>query len=256
MDLLKSADGTVIAYETAGSGRPIIFASGVFNDHHRLAPLAAELSRDFTVIGYDRRGRGESGNTRPYAIDREVEDLAALIEKAGGEAVVFGYSSGAVLALRAAAVLPITHVVLFEPPFATGDTTRRDDLPARLDAMVAEGRAGDVVATFQTESIGMSPEMVAQARQSPFWPALEAMAQSVVHDATIITELARPTREMTGVRKPVLILHGAVTWPALAQAARDLAEAMPQARHLELADGAQHDVPVASTADAVRGFLI
>jgi pimeloyl-ACP methyl ester carboxylesterase len=255
MELLTSPDGTKIAYERAGTGRPVIFASGVFNDHHRLAPLAAELATDFTTIGYDRRGRGQSGDTRPYAVDREVDDLGALIATAGGSAAVFGYSSGAILALRAATVLPITHLVLFEPPFAVAGAARHDDLPARLEALVAAGRAGDVVETFQADGIGMSPEAIEQARQAPFRPALEAMAQSVVYDATITTELAVPTPEMTAVPMPVLILSGARTWPPLARAARDLAGAMPRARHVELADGAAHDVPVASTAAEVRRFI-
>jgi pimeloyl-ACP methyl ester carboxylesterase len=255
MDQLTSADGTTIAYETAGAGRPIIFAAGAFNDHTRLAPLAARLARDFLSLGYDRRARGASGDVRPYSIDREVEDLGALIAKAGGEAVVFGYSSGAILALHAAATLPISHLVLFEPPFLVGGATRKPDLPRRLDALVQDGRNGDAVELFQIEMIGMDPELVAQMRNAPFRPALDAIAQSTVYDATITTELGTITPSLVAVHKPILILNGAATWPPLAQAARELAAAMPDAQHRELADGAAHDVPVDSTADAVRNFL-
>lgn len=250
MDKVTSADGTAIAYERAGSGRPIIFSAGIFNDHHRLAPLAQALAGDFTTITYDRRGRGESGDTRPYAIDREVEDLAALIDQAGGSATLFGYSSGAILGLHAARTLPVTSLILFEPPFATGAEVRDPGLPGRLDALVADGRNGEAVETAQAELIGLSPEMIAGAKASPFWPQLEAIAQSTVYDATIVTELARPF----AAEVPTLILHGAGTWPGLRQAAADLAAAMPRAQHFELADGAHHDVPVESTAAAVRRF--
>lgn len=251
MEFVTSADGTRIAFERAGAGHPIILSAGIFNDHHRLDALAENLSRDFTTISYDRRGRGESGDTRPYAIDREVEDLAALIDRVGEPAALFGYSSGAILALYAARTLPLTDLVVFEPPFAADDT-RDASLPARLDALVAAGRTGEAVETAQAELIGLSPEMIAGAKASPFWPQLEAMAQSTVYDATIVTELARPP---AAVDVPLLILHGAGTWPALAQAAADLAAANPHARAETLADGAHHDVPAGSTAAAVRAFV-
>ncbi len=251
MDKVTSADGTPIAYETAGSGRPIVFTAGAFNDHTRLAPLAAALAGDFTVVSYDRRARGASGDTRPYAIDREVEDLAAVLDRVGGPAAVFGYSSGAVLALYAATTLPITHLFLYEAPFAVGGTPRNADLPARLDALVRAGRPGDAVALFQTEGIGLPPEVVAQIRQSPMWPALEAIAQSTVYDATITTELATPTPAMAAVRVPTLVLTGAGTWPALTRAAREL----PLGRHVEVPGGENHDLPVAATAAEVRSFF-
>lgn len=251
MDTVTSADGTPIAYEKAGGGHPIVFAGGAFNDHTRTAPLAAALAGDFTVVGYDRRARGASGDTRPYAVAREVEDLAAVLDVAGGPAAVFGYSSGAILALLAATELPITHLFLYEPPFAVPGTVRAGDLPARLDALVQAGRPGDAVALFQTEGIGLPAEMVAQIQQSPMWPALEAMAQSTVYDATIITEYATPAPAMTAVDVPTLILTGVGTWPALTQAAK----ALPIGRHVELPGGENHDIPIAGTAAILRDFL-
>jgi pimeloyl-ACP methyl ester carboxylesterase len=165
--------------------------------------------------------------------------------------VLFGYSSGAILGLYAAPRLPLSQLILFEPPFATGDELRDPGLPGRLDALVAAGRNGEAVEMAQAELIGLSPEMIAGAKASPFWPQLEAIAPSTVYDATIVTELARPF----AADVPALILHGAGTWPGLKQAAADLAAAMPRARHSELADGAHHDVPVGSTAAAVRQFI-
>jgi pimeloyl-ACP methyl ester carboxylesterase len=256
METVTSADGTPIAYEIAGEGHPLVFVTGAFNDHTRCAPLAAELADTCTVVTYDRRARGASGDTRPYLIDREVADLAAVIERAGGTAAVFGYSSGGVLALRAAAAgLPITHLVLFETPFAFDGPRAAADLPDRLQALIDAGRPDDAVTLFQTEGIGLPPETAAQIRQSPMWPALTAMAQSTVYDATLTTTLAVPTPEMAAVGAPVLTVSGVATWPGLVTAARTLAGMLPQARHVELAGGADHDIPVGPTADLVRKFL-
>jgi pimeloyl-ACP methyl ester carboxylesterase len=251
MDTVISADGTTIAYEKAGSGPPIVFAAGAFNDHTRLAPLAEALAGDFTVVGYDRRARGASGDTRPYAVERELEDLAAVLGTVGGAAAVFGYSSGGILALLAATSLPVTHLFLYEAPFATDGAARAADLPARLDALVHDGRPGDAVALFQTEGIGLPPEMVAQIRQSPMWPALEAIAQSTVYDATITTGYAVPTPAMAAVSVPTLVLTGAGTWPVLTAAAK----ALPIGRHVEVPGGENHDIPVAATAAVIREFL-
>jgi pimeloyl-ACP methyl ester carboxylesterase len=251
MDIVTSVDGTPIAYVQAGSGRPIVFVGGAFNDHSRTAPLAGALAGEFTVVGYDRRARGASGDTRPYAVDREVEDLAAVLDVVGGEAAVFGYSSGGILALYAATKLPITHLFLFEAPFAAGAPRHRADLPARLDALVAAGRPGDAVALFQTEGIGLPAEMVTQIRQSPMWPALEGMAQSAVYDATLTHELSVPTEAMTAVSAPTLVITGAGTWPVLIEAAKSL----PVGRHVEVAGGADHDIPVPETAALVRELM-
>ena len=252
MDKVISRDGTPIAYARGGAGMPLIFVVGAFNDHTRCAPLAEALAGDFTVITYDRRARGESGDTPPYAIGREVEDLDALIELAGGSAAVFGYSSGGVLALRAAADgLAITRLVLFEAPF----TGRASDLPARLAALVGAGRAGAAVELFQTEGVGLPAPVVARLKQSPMWPALEALAQSTVYDATITTELASPTPAMAAVDVPALVLTGVGTWPVLRESAALLAKTLPQARAAELPGAENHDIPVAATAAAIREFL-
>jgi pimeloyl-ACP methyl ester carboxylesterase len=256
MDTVISNDGTPIAYETAGSGPAIVFATGAFNDHHTAAPLAAALADGFTVVTYDRRARGESGDTRPYAIEREVEDLAAVIGTTGGPAAVFGFSSGAVLALRAAADgLPITHLFLYEAPFATGGAVRKDDLPARLQALIDAGEPGEAVSLFQSEGIGLPPELVAQIRQSPMFGALTAIAQSTVYDATLTTELAAPSAAMTAVTTPTVVMTGAQTWPVLAAAARELAETLPGARRVEVEGGENHGIAAGPTAAVIRDVL-
>lgn len=258
MDMVTSSDGTPIAFEQAGTGHPIIFATGAFNDHTTCASLAKELDNDHTVITYDRRARGMSGDTAPYAIEREVEDLAALIDVAGGSAAVFGFSSGAVLALKAAADgVAITHLALYEAPFSITERGRTwpVDLPQQLTDLVEQDRPGDAVALFQTAAIGLPAEMVRQIRNSPMWPGLEAMAQSVVYDATITTTLALPTAEMIAVTTPILVLNGIETWPEVRQMSINLAGMLPAAEHLELPGGQNHEIPVASTAAALREFL-
>lgn len=247
METLTSQDGTRIAYERAGDGYPVIFSAGAFNDHTRLAPLAAELSDTFTVVGYDRRARGASGDTRPYHVDREVEDLAALIEAVGGAAAVFGFSSGAVLALHAATTLPITHLALFEPPYLVPGQDRRADLPDRLQALIDDGRPGDAVSLFQSEGIGLPPPVVEQIRHSPMFAALTAIAQSTVYDATITTTLLEPAVVAT----PTLVMTGAGTWPALQQAA----DLIPFGRHVRVEGGQDHDIPVPATAALIRDLV-
>jgi pimeloyl-ACP methyl ester carboxylesterase len=258
METVTSRDGTPIAYDLAGYGPPVIFASGVFNDHTTCAPVAELLERDHTVVTYDRRGRGHSGDTTPYAVEREIEDLAALVDLVGGAAAVFGYSSGGVLALKAAADgVNITRLALYEPPFVVGDPARErpPERPEALADLVEAGRPGDAVAMFQTEHLGMPAELVAHFRESPMWPALEAFAPSMVYDAIITTAYAVPSAAMTAVATPTLVLNGAATWPGLRAAAVDLAARMPAARHHELAGGENHTIPPAATATAVREFL-
>ena len=255
METTTAPDGTALAYERIGRGPAVVFVPGVFNLRDTCAPIAAELADDFTCLTYDRRARGDSGNTPPYAVEREVEDLRAVIDAAGGRATVFGYSSGAVLALRAAADgLPIDRLFLYEPPFRFDNQppAAAADLPERLQRMVDEGRNADVVTTFQLEGIGMPPEVVAGIRQSPFFPALEAIAQSVVHDATITGSMPEPTPAMAAVQVPTVVMRGGQTWPVLAVAAERLAALLPNASLQVLADAADHGLEPRSTAAAIR----
>jgi pimeloyl-ACP methyl ester carboxylesterase len=256
MEFVTSADGTAIAYERAGAGHPIVFASGAFNDHHACAPVAAELADGFTVVTYDRRGRGESGDTRPYAIDREIEDLAALVEVVGGRPAVFGFSSGGLLGLAAArAGVSISALAIYEAPFGVRPDRRGADLPERLEALVDAGRAGDAVTLFQLEGIGLPDEMVAGIRRSPMFPALAAIARSTVYDATLVRVYADPGSELTAVPLPVLVMCGSGTWPLLADAARTLAGALPDGRYQEVDGGVDHGIPAEAASHAVHKFL-
>src|SRR3984893_18215560 len=192
MGTVRSKDGTTIAFDAWGDGQPLIIIDGA-TAYRGVNPTNAEVGQllgdGFRVYAYDRRGRGESTDTAPYAVEREIEDLAALIADAGAPATVFGWSSGAVLALDAAAAgLPITRLALFEPPFVVDDS--RPPLPAdyveRLDASLSRGPPGDAAELFLTAAAGMPAEFVADMRQSPFWPALEEVAHTIAYDGRIM----------------------------------------------------------------------
>jgi len=254
---VASSDGTTISYDLVGSGPAIVFVAGAFNLRDTFTPLAAELQTDHTAVTYDRRARGMSGDTAPYGIEREVEDLQALIEEAGGAASVFGYSSGAILALKAAADgLPVDRLYLYEPPFHfdEGRPAPAADLPARLQGLIDAGDPAAAVATFQIEGVGLPEEVVNGIRRSPMWPQLEAMAQSVVYDAIISTDLQLPTPAMTAVQVPTLVLRGDPTWPFLATAADGIARQLPNVTQRVLAVEASHGIDPVGTASAIRSF--
>ena len=184
METVTSNDGTAIAFDRLGDGPPVILVCGQSTDRSENAGVAALLAPDFTVLNYDRRGRGDSGDTPPYAVEREVEDIEALIVEAGGSAFLYGASSGAALALEAAAGgLAIRKLALWEPPFVLDESLRLpDDLVERYEEMIAAGRRGDVIEYFMTKVVGLPPEFVAHARKGQFWQAQEALAHTLVYD--------------------------------------------------------------------------
>jgi pimeloyl-ACP methyl ester carboxylesterase len=256
MQTTTSKDGTTLAFDRVGTGPALVFVPGVFNLRDTCAPVAAELRDAFTCFTYDRRARGDSGNVRPYAVEREVEDLQAVLDVAGGRAWVFGYSSGAVLALRAVADgLPADRLFLYEPPFRFEgeEPWPQDGFPDELQQMVDDGRTADVVTAFQLRAIGLPPHVVEGIRSGPFFPGLQAVAQSVVHDAVITTSMPVPTAAMAAVDVPTVVLRGARTAPRLVTSAERLAALLPSARLQVLEAAADHVLHPAATADAVRG---
>jgi pimeloyl-ACP methyl ester carboxylesterase len=203
-------------------------AAAGFRGFGPMGPLAAALAPELTVYTYDRRGRGESTDTPPYAVEREVEDLQALIEAAGGSACVYGFSSGAVLALHAAADgLPIEKLALMEPPLELDEHAPAEpDLAAEVDELVAAGRRGDAVEHFN-RTIGVPEEMIAGLRQAPFWPALEELAHTLVYDTVITTSL--PATRLPAITTPTLVLASAGSDERLLGWARAVADALPNA---------------------------
>jgi alpha-beta hydrolase superfamily lysophospholipase len=248
MPAVTSADGTTIAYEHSGAGPALILVDGAlcYRAAGPMRPLAALLQDTFTVYTYDRRGRGESSDTPPYAVDREVEDLRALIDVAGGEAYVYAMSSGGALALAAAPW--IARLALYEPPFMAEDGTRAKDYTERLGELLAAGRRGDAVALFMTY-VGIPEQVVAGVRTQPGWAALEAIAPTLAYDDQLLAGGGVP-RDVT-ITVPALVLAGGASPPNLRQAAKATAEAFATAELRTLEDQT-HDV----AADALAPVLV
>lgn len=210
---------------------------GAFNTRTTGAPLAEFLAPRFTVLSYDRRGRGASGDGPSYAIEREIEDLGAVVRAAGPSASVVGYSSGAVLALEAAARGgPIAKLALYDTP-----PPQPASHAAALADLVAAGRRGDAVEYFQRRLVGIPDAVVAQLRHAPFRPALEAMAHTLVYDATIMGDAALSAEKAAAIRMPVLAVAGGAGPPVMREVAAALARKLPSARAATL-EGATHDL--------------
>src|SRR6266436_2786054 len=236
MKTVVSADGAEIAFDQTGEGPPVILVLGAFNDRATGAPLAKALESRFTVLNYDRRGRGASGDTQPYAVEREV----------GGAARVFGYSSGGNLALEAAARgLNITKLAVYEAPFMVGDDDSRPrppkDMAGQLAKLVASGRRGDAVELFQTQMVGIPEPVVVQIRHAPFRPALEATAHTLVYEATIVGDLELPIAQLNSIKAPTLVVYGGASPSFMGNAAKALAKALPGG-HVRALEGQSHDI--------------
>ncbi|MEU2612164.1 alpha/beta fold hydrolase [Micromonospora sp. NPDC007271] len=252
---VRSADGTTIAYERSGTGPTVIMvdAAGGFREMGPMRPLAALLADEFTVICYDRRGRGRSSDTAPYHVDREVDDLRALVEEVGGPAGLFGFSSGAVLALVAAARgLPVGRLALLEPPLDLAEApTGEPGLAAEIAQLVTAGRRGDAVAHFQA-AIGVPAELTEGMRGSPSWPALEQLAHTLVYDLTIVDAL--PADELARVSVPALVIDSEQSDARLRGWAAGVAAALPHG-HRRSMRGDWHQVPEAVLAPVLADFF-
>lgn len=262
MDVVRSEDGTAIAYDRAGEGPPLILVGGALSDRAAGAPLAALLAPSFTAIAYDRRGRGESEDTPPYAVEREIEDLGALIAQAGEPAFVFGHSSGAVLALRAASRgLPIAKLALYEPPFIV-DGSRPpvpEDHLTRIEESLAAGERGEAVAHFLRVGPGISEAMLEGMRSSPMWAGLEELAHTLPYDLRIMGDTLSgrplPPERWASVAIPTLVVDGGESPRWQRNAARSLAEVLPDARYRTL-EGQTHGAAPEVMAPALRDFLL
>ncbi|MFC0863865.1 alpha/beta fold hydrolase [Sphaerimonospora cavernae] len=257
---VTSADGTTIAFDRTGSGPALILVQGGFSDrsHPIWTGMAAALEPHFTVYNYDRRGRGGSGDTLPYSVDREIEDIAAIIKHAGGEALVFGGSSGGALALEAAARgLAIGKLAVYEPPYIVDDSRQPipHDFEAQLAGLMKEGRRGDVVERFMTQAAEVPGEMVAQMRNSPYWEGMEAVAHTLVYEAAVVGPgNALPKSRFASITVPTLVLTGENSAPWMGKGGAALAAAVPQGKH-RIVEGQAHDAsPEALAPPAIEFF--
>lgn len=243
MDRVRSADGTDIAFDRLGEGPPVILVSGASTSRAVHSSLAELMAADFTVFNYDRRGRGDSGDTPPYAVEREIDDIGAMMTVAGGSAGLFGNSSGAVLALRAtAAGLPVTRLALWEPPFMVDpDAPRRQgEYLSTLETLIGANRRGDAMALFMTV-VGVPREQIEGMRRSPMWPDLEAVAPTLVYDARVMGDSTVPADLGAAVGVPTLVLTGGDSGAWADDAAGAVTARLPAARHRVLA-GQTHAV--------------
>jgi len=255
METVASKDGTTIAFDRLGSGPPVVLVCGGSVDRMADAAIAQELASDLTVFNYDRRGRGDSGDTLPYAIDREVEDIEAVIGAAGGSAFLWGSSSGAVLALIAAESVPVTKLALWEPPFVPEGVPRPpEDQVSQYETMIAEGRRGDAVEYFMTKVIGMPPEVVAGARTQPWWAATEALAHTLAYDARIMGDYSIPKDLAASVKVPTMVIAGGADFPWMRQTAETLAAALPDGQ-VRILEGQGHDVDPGVLAPVLSEFF-
>jgi pimeloyl-ACP methyl ester carboxylesterase len=260
MKKVRSTDGTTIAYDQIGNGPVVILVDGAlgYRAFGFMAPLATLLAPHFTVISYDRRGRGESTDTQPFALEREIEDIEALINEAGGEACLYGISSGAALVLEATLKLSdkVKKQALYEPPYNDDEAARQAmrNYKKQLTEVLAEGRKGDALGLFMM-LVGMPPEHLEGARQQPMWPMWEAVAHTLPYDAAALGEDgAVPTEKAARITVPTIVMDGSASFPFMNTTAVALAKAFPSGEH-RILEGQTHEVEAKVLAPVLVEFF-
>ena len=253
-ETVRSADGTTIAFDRQGEGAPVILIGGAFNDRTTVAGLASVLAPDFTTIAYDRRGRGDSGDTGKYAVEREIEDVAALIEHVGGHASLFGHSSGAILALEAAASgLAVDRVAAYEPPYVVSDREpSKEDLVDRVRACVDAGDLDGAVTLFLTEGADTPAAVVEGMRTEPVWGWFTALAHTLPYDLALGGGLRPPVERLAKIPVPALLIDGGDSPAWFGAGAQAATDAVPGARRETLPG---HDHGVLQSPEALRPLL-
>jgi pimeloyl-ACP methyl ester carboxylesterase len=264
MHRLTSRDGTSIAYTRQGTGPPVVLVGGGLDDGSENAPLAPELADHFTVFNYARRGRGDSGDTLPYALQREIEDLEAVIAEAGGSACAYGVSTGGALVLEAAAEgIDIDRLAVYEVPYNMSDdwSQRWLDYVRQLGAVLAAGRRGDAIELFMRLA-GSSDEEIAGARSSSMWPGMEELAHTLSYDAACLGDGRPPAARLAKITRPTLVATGvgahvaeAPDWVrALDEAADAVAGSIPRAERISV-EGQTHVVEPTTFAPVLARFF-
>jgi pimeloyl-ACP methyl ester carboxylesterase len=249
MAVIFSKDGTKIAFDKVGSGPAVILVHGAMSYrafNPTMGQLAELLGKHFTVYNYDRRGRGESGDTKPFAKEREIEDLQALVEDAGSEAMVFGISSGGAVTLETTAATPgITKVVVYEVPFIVDDSHQPLlNYAGHTTKLVADGKLDELVEYFITQVAGMPAEYIGGMKQDQgMWSGMRALAPTIPYDAAFVGEFMQgkplPADHWTKVTVPVLVADGGASDAWFHNSADALAEALPHASRQTL-EGQTH----------------
>ncbi|MFD9422065.1 MULTISPECIES: alpha/beta fold hydrolase [unclassified Streptomyces] len=236
MDTTLSADGTPIAYRRQGDGPPVVLVGGALSTAATEAALAALLAPRFTVVTYDRRGRGASGDGGGYAVRREIEDLTAVADAVGGRVSVFGMSSGGALALEAqAAGLPVDLLAVYEPPYTPGPSglLHKARRTARLHRLLSTGDLGGAVELFLSAT-GVEAGTIARMRRAPLWQGLESVAHTLAYDDALLGDGTVPAERFAAVTARTMVVCGGFSPLQARNAARTLADAVPRARHRTL----------------------
>jgi pimeloyl-ACP methyl ester carboxylesterase len=261
MSIVTSKDGTTIAYNQVGEGPALIIVTGALQyrvTDPEMTRLAELLGRHFTVYNYDRRGRGDSSDTQPYAIQREIEDIEALIDRAGGMAFLFGHSSGAVLALKAAAQLgarKIAKLALYEPPFNTGSEEDKQSFALfseQITELLVAGKHDEALILFLQDM--MPPEMLEGMQQSSEWARMKATAPTIAYDNAVLEDGEIPTAIGQSVMIPTLILNGDSSPDFMQEAAHTLADVLPNSYSKTLQNQA-HGIASEVVAPVLMAFF-
>jgi len=257
MEFAKSADGTRIAWQSGGTGPVLVVVNGALSDHTSTDALRPLLEPHFTVVGFDRRGRGASGDTHPYSLEREVQDVAAVVAANGSGALLFGHSSGAVLALEAVMRgVPIARLAVNEPPYILPGT--RPVPPAETNGQLAllakaDDRAG-MVELFLRDVVGLPAAAVKQMRQTPGWASMLELAQSTRYDALLLGRHEVPQHRLTGIGIRTLVLAGEASFPWIITTARTIADLVPRAEFVTLAGQAHSPAPEVLCPELIAFF--
>ncbi|UFS60514.1 alpha/beta fold hydrolase [Subtercola endophyticus] len=257
---VTSADGTRIAYEKVGAGPALVLVDGAMcrRSFGPARPLAKELADRFTVYLYDRRGRDESGDTAPYAVGREVEDLAAIIRATGETPFVSGSSSGAALALEAAAAaLPMRKLAVFEAPYMVAVEGHRApvDSAAQARALIAQGKRGDAVKFFMSDMVGAPAIATVFMRLMPgVWKKATAAAHTIPYDAEVMGDFSVPVQRFAGIRVPTLVIVGGKSPDSMRVAEQAVTDAVPGAQ-LQTLPGQMHQVSAKALAPMLAAYF-
>ncbi len=261
MNTLKSKDGTTIAFDEQGDGPALILVDGALctRSSGSKPELAKLLAQHFTVYSYDRRGRGASGDTKPYAVEREIEDIDALIDAAGGSAFVYGHSSGGCLALDATVKLgdKVKKLAMYEAPYNDDPEAQKawGEYLKNLAEALASDRRGDAVALFMAY-VGMPAAQIEGMRHAPFWGGMEAIAPTLAYDhaAVMGKDGSIPTERAARIHVPTLVMNGGNGAPFMLETAKTLSKAIPVAK-LSTLDGQTHDVHPEALAPVLVEFF-
>lgn len=256
MPKVTSKDGTVIAYDKKGEGPKLILVLGALNKRGSGKKLMEQLTDHFTVVSYDRRGRGDSAETLPYSTEKEVEDIEALIDEMGGSAYVYGHSSGGILALLAAKKLgsKVTKVAVYEIPYNQDTEAQKKHKMYRkdLEEALADDRAGDAVSLF-VKSVGVTDNQISAMKKLPMWKGLTGMAHTLAYDTVELME-QYPTINVHAIETSTLVMYGGDSPAFMGETATKLSEDLPHAT-LHMLEGQWHDVKPIALAPVLTEFF-